>query len=391
MSHKGLTPQVHGKITRKAASLMLRKMFTEEAQGRGGPRRNSGTKSKKSTTNSNKPNKRRQASDNGRTTPKATLPPRKSLHTKSSTSLPSIAAKENPHDRKSTPTTDPLHYKSRTLPRPQSRPQNNPKENLRWVVDSRVQLEETAARRDELESRGTIARRMRARKMANNSTSIHWTDKVEYTTDMMRSYADADKYPNRDPFADLKRAKQLKQQLQTSTLDLGTGFGGSKDVWTTDNRAWDNRVAAAVAKENGGKGRNPLDDKRKAFALKQALQKTTLNLDMGHKSDWLSDMQVSQSHAGTGTPRDPFADRKRAIQLKQQLQTSTLDLGTGFGGSKDVWTTDNRAWDNRVAAAVAKENGGKGRNPLDDKRKAFALKQALQKTTLQLGFDDRYM
>ena len=119
---------------------------------------------------------------------------------------------------------------------------------------------------------------MRARKMANNSTSIHWTDKVEYTTDMMRSYADADKYPNRDPFADLKRAKQLKQQLQTSTLDLGTGFGGSKDVWTTDNRAWDNRVAAAVAKENGGKGRNPLDDKRKAFALKQALQKTTLQL-----------------------------------------------------------------------------------------------------------------
>jgi len=104
-----------------------------------------------------------------------------------------------------------------------------------------------------------------------------------------------------------------------------------------------------------------------------------------------NNMQYGRSFVGTGTPRDPFQDVKRAKQLKQQLQKSTLDLGTGFGGDKDVWTTDNRAWDERVALAVSQENGGKGRDPRDDKRKAFSLKQALQKTTLQLGFDERYM
>jgi len=130
--------------------------------------------------------------------------------------------------------------------------------------------------------------------MANNTTSIHWTDKIEYTTDMMRSFEGAKKYPNRDPFQDLKKAKQLKQQLQTSNIDLGTGFGGSEDAWTTDNKAWDDRVALAVSKENGGKGRNPNDDKRKAFALKQALQRTTLRLGFGHKINYQSDTQASQ-------------------------------------------------------------------------------------------------
>ena len=311
---QNLTPQQRGQLSRKAASLMLRKMFVETLPD--GSRHPS--KSKKTNTKA-KRNK----------TPTQTLPPRKSLHTKSATTLPPLtqSASSSNHgvgdldleldtnsnldftgdprgSRKSTPTTDPLHYRSRTLPRPQSRQLKKKKknasaedeatENLRWVVDSRVQLAATAARRSELDSRGTIARRMRDRKMANNTTSIHWTDKIEYTTDMMRSFEGAKKYPNRDPFQDLKKAKQLKQQLQTSNIDLGTGFGGSEDAWTTDNKAWDDRVALAVSKENGGKGRNPNDDKRKAFALKQALQRTTLRLGFGHKINYQSDTQASQ-------------------------------------------------------------------------------------------------
>jgi hypothetical protein len=33
----------------------------------------------------------------------------------------------------------------------------------------------------------------------------------------------------------------------------------------------------------------------------------------------------------------------------------------------------------------------KGRNPLDDKRKAQALKKYLQRTTIELGSDSRYL
>jgi len=222
MSSHGLTPQERGKMSRKAASMMMRKMFIEAGAG-------SSNTTTKTTTK-----RRRDSRASSTRTPKMTLPPRKSLHTKSASTLPGIGShkvkksnnngmlkkgEEDPRGpRKSTPSTDPLEYRSNTLPRPQSRPQKNKGENLRWIVDSRVQLEETAGRRGELESRGTIARRMRERKMANNTTSIHWTDKVEYTTDMMRSFADAGKGTPRDPFQDLKRAKALKKQLQKSQI-----------------------------------------------------------------------------------------------------------------------------------------------------------------------------
>ena len=121
-------------------------------------------------------------------------------------------------ERKSTPSSDPLHYSSNTLPRPKTKQQGSKKgeadKNLRWVVDSREQLEYVASRRSELESRGTIAKRMYDRKMANNTTSISFDgfgeNKIEYVSDMMRSYAGAEKMERRDPFQDLKRAKQVR-------------------------------------------------------------------------------------------------------------------------------------------------------------------------------------
>ena len=254
-------------------------------------------------------------------------------------------------ERKSTPSSDPLHYSSNTLPRPKTKQQGSKKgegnKNLRWVVDSREQLEYVASRRSELESRGTIARRMYDRKMANNTTSISFDgfddNKIEYVSDMMRSYAGADTMERRDPFADLRRAKQLKQQLQKSNVDLGSGFGGNPVAWITDKQAGWKKVEDAKVTEGAG-----------------------------------------------GGLRDPFADLKKAKQLKQQLQKSSVDLGSGFGGNPVAWVTDKQAGWKKVEDAKIRE-GNMGRNPAEDRAVAKALKKHLQRTTLQLGFDNRYM
>ena len=125
-------------------------------------------------------------------TKKATLPKLQGRRNKKSEKRIDMHGRE----RKSTPSSDPLAYSSNTLPRPKSKSQNegrlkakgdDPK--LRWVVDSREQLEYVASRRNELESRGTIAKRMYDRKMANNTTSINFDgfgeNKIEYVSDMM--------------------------------------------------------------------------------------------------------------------------------------------------------------------------------------------------------------
>ena len=233
--------------------------------------------------------------------------------------------------------------------------------------------------------------------MANNTTSISFDgfgeNKIEYVSDMMRSFAGAEKMERRDPFADIKKAKQLKQQLQASNVDLGSGFGGNNDAWITDKQAGWKKVEDAKVLE-GNKGRNPAADKERAKALKKYLQRTTLSL--GHvgsipTKEWRTDQQWSYADNLKGSElRDPFADIKKAKQLKQQLQKSTLDLGSGFGGNNDAWITDKQAGWKKVEDAKVKE-GNKGRNPAADRERAKALKKYLQRTTLQLGFDLRYM
>mmetsp|Transcript_18115 Transcript_18115/g.33651 ORF Transcript_18115/g.33651 Transcript_18115/m.33651 type:complete len:330 (-) Transcript_18115:23-1012(-) len=258
--------------------------------------------------------------------------------------------------RKSTPSSDPLSYSSSTLPRPKTKQQTKKGKvekddaGLRWVVDSREQLEYVASRRNELESRGTIAKRMYERKMANNTTSINFDgfgeNKIEYVSDMMRSFVPRDQFEGferRDPFQDLKRAKQLKQMLQKSNIDLGSGFGGNDAAWITDNQASSKKVLEAVA----------LDERK--FGK-----------------------------------RDPFKDIKRARALKQQLQKSTLDLGSGFGGNPEAWITDKQFCQQVVDKALS-SGEFKGRDPSKDRAHAKALKKYLQRTTLQLGFDSRYM
>ncbi|GMI17523.1 hypothetical protein TrLO_g13112 [Triparma laevis f. longispina] len=258
-------------------------------------------------------------------------------------------------ERKSTPSSDPLSYSSSTLPRPKTKQQTKKGKaekdaGLRWVVDSREQLEYVASRRNELESRGTIARRMYDRKMANNTTSINFDgfgeNKIEYVSDMMRSFVSRDKfegYERRDPFQDLKRAKQLKQMLQKSNIDLGSGFGGNDSAWITDNQASSKKVRDAVKVEEEKFGK-----------------------------------------------RDPFVDIKRARALKQQLQKSTVDLGSGFGGNPEAWITDKQFCQMVVDKALS-SGEFKGRDPSKDRAVAKALKKHLQRTTLQLGFDNRYM
>jgi hypothetical protein len=95
---------------------------------------------------------------------------------------------------------------------------------------------------------------MYERKMANNTTSINFDgfgeNKIEYVSDMMRSFVPRDQFEGferRDPFQDLKRAKQLKQMLQKSNIDLGSGFGGNDAAWITDNQASSKKVLEAVA------------------------------------------------------------------------------------------------------------------------------------------------
>ena len=55
-------------------------------------------------------------------------------------------------------------------------------------------------------------------------------NKIEYVSDMMRCYVDRsgiEGYERRDPFADSKKAKQLKQKLQKSKCmgNAANGFG----------------------------------------------------------------------------------------------------------------------------------------------------------------------
>jgi hypothetical protein len=301
-------------------------------------------------------------------------------------------------ERKSTPSSDPLQYRSHTLPRPPSdlsAPSQLPNKSdggipasMRWVVDSREQLAKVATLAlTECESRGTIQRRLQERKTANTTTSIHWNDKIEYTTNTQRSFVVPGGTP-RDPYADLKRAKQLKTQLQQSRIDLGSGFGGNDEAWVTDKQHFE-RVVEAAKKQAGFEGRNPGDDARRAKELKKYLQRTTLELSHGGKTDWITNTMRSYM-VPDGSPRDPFADLKRAKQLKQALQKSQVDLGSGFGGNDEAWVTDKQFFE-KVVEDAKKQAGFEGRNPAADREKAKELKKYLQRTTLQLGFDERYM
>ncbi|GMH48322.1 hypothetical protein TrRE_jg7632 [Triparma retinervis] len=339
-------------------------------------------------------------------TKKATLPKLQGRRNKKSEKRIDMHGRE----RKSTPSSDPLAYSSNTLPRPKSKSQNegrlkakgdDPK--LRWVVDSREQLEYVASRRNELESRGTIAKRMYDRKMANNTTSINFDgfgeNKIEYVSDMMRCYVDRtgmEGYERRDPFADSKKAKQLKQKLQKSNIDLGSGFGGNDAAWITDKQAGWAKVEHAKM-QAGFAGRDPGQDWLNAQKLKKYLQRTTLDLDHAGAiatKDWRTDTQHRMEAASdpkyNHLRRDPFADMKKAKQLKQQLQKSTVDLGTGFGGHNTAWITDKQAGWKKFEDAK-KSEGFAGRNPAQDWENAQKLKKYLQRTTLQLGFDKRYM
>jgi hypothetical protein len=130
-------------------------------------------------------------------------------------------------------------------------------------------------------------------------------------------------------------------------------------------------------------------------SFRRYLQRTTLAL--GHagavpSSDWRTDFQYSFDAAELekGEKRDPFQDLKKAKQLKKQLQKSQIDLGSGFGGGDRKWITDKQAGQQKVDMALA-SGEFKGRNPLDDKRKAQALKKYLQRTTIELGSDSRYL
>ena len=236
------------------------------------------------------------------------------------------------------------------------------------------------------------------RKMANNTTTISFDgfgdNKIEYVSDMMRSYKTVNAKERRDPFQDLKKARQLKVQLQKSNIDLGSGFGGNNTAWITDKQAGWKKVEDAK-KQEGFAGRNPAKDREHAKALKKYLQRTTLNL--GHagalaSKDWKTDTQFRME--ATSDPsfarRDPFQDIKKARQLKLQLQKSTLDLGSGFGGNNTAWITDKQAGWKKVEDAKKRE-GFAGRNPAADRDRAKELKKHLQRTTLQLGFDKRYM
>jgi hypothetical protein len=153
---------------------------------------------------------------------------------------------------------------------------NTNEPSQRWVVDSRLQLEQVAARiyKGEIDSRAKKAAAMRARKKHNTSTSINnegfGGGQIEYVSDFMRSFNvdDINKGEKRDPFQDLKRAKALKKQLQKSQIDLGSGFGGGDREWITDKQAGQLKVDTALS-SGEFKGRNPMDDKRKAQALKK--------------------------------------------------------------------------------------------------------------------------
>jgi len=125
------------------------------------------------------------------------------------------------------------------------------------------------------------------------------------------------------------------------------------------------------------------------------LQRTTLELAHAGavpSKDWLTDFQYSfdPSNLDGNTPRDPFQDLKRAKQLKATLQKSQIDLGSGFGGADRKWITEKQAGQIKVDEALASGEFA-GRDPAQDKKKAIALKKYLQRTTLQLGFDKRYM
>ena len=119
------------------------------------------------------------------------------------------------------------------------------------------------------------------------------------------------------------------------------------------------------------------------------LANTTTQLSAPHNR-YTTNSKDSNAHVGKNPLRDPFADIKKAKSLKQALQKSQVDLGSGFGGSDTAWVTDMTAnWAKVEAAKSDPKNAGN--NPVADKQRAKELKKHLQRTTLQLGFDARYM
>ena len=200
-------------------------------------------------------------------------------------------------------------------------------------------------------------------------------------------------YERRDPFADSKKAKQLKQKLQKSNIDLGSGFGGNDAAWITDKQAGWAKVEHAKM-QAGFAGRDPGQDWLNAQKLKKYLQRTTLDLDHAGAiatKDWRTDTQHRMEAASdpkyNHLRRDPFADMKKAKQLKQQLQKSTVDLGTGFGGHNTAWITDKQAgWKKFEDAKRAEQlsqsvqsSSPQGKGGVDAEQELVAVVEARQK------------
>ena len=144
-----ISPSQLGMMSRKAGSIMQRRQRLPPRSS--GSKKGAGQESDKRVGNSNN----NKASERGAV---ATLP----KIDKRTGGLKRLDM--HGRERKSTPSSDPLCYSSSTLPRPKSQNEDIGEKknsaNLRWVVDSREQLEHVASRRNELESRGTIAKRM---------------------------------------------------------------------------------------------------------------------------------------------------------------------------------------------------------------------------------------
>ena len=282
----------------------------------------------------------------------------------------------------------------------------------RFTTTTASGLEATVARRDELEPRDAMAKRMRERRTANHATSIVFgTDASRWETDAMSRQRDILKAGGRD--AEQARAnREMKEALTRTNFELGSAptvyersmrlqapgpdlrqytgvlneqvqrfikksslsFG--TDSAPLESTARRGMAEAAASFRDGAAGAAARAECRR---LKEQLQRNSFQFgDPGAPTDFTTDHRRDYvDHTGKSGPRAALASA-----VMEDLRRAHFTLGT----EEAEWDTDSRR-----QMRTVQECAGEARDPAEDRRRNFAIKQSLQLTHLELGRSAEYM
>uniref|UniRef100_A0A7S1U9R5 Uncharacterized protein n=1 Tax=Phaeomonas parva TaxID=124430 RepID=A0A7S1U9R5_9STRA len=277
----------------------------------------------------------------------------------------------------------------------------------RFTTTTASGLKLVADRYDEVEPRQVIADRMRERKLANNTTSILFgSDCVDYQTDAMRRQKDILKAGGYDA-EQIRRNREMKKSLTQTNFELGnvptvyertmrlpapssdltqyTGvlngevqrFIKKSSLHFGDYEGPMESTAHLGMAESAASHAKAVNMREECSRLKQELQRNNFEFGTGEPTDYTTDYKSGYvDYTGKTGPRAELAK-----EVQDDLRKCHYELGT----DTIDWTTDTM----RQMATVP-DHMDQARDPAEDRKRNFAIKQSLQITHYEIGTDREY-